>query len=151
MKPPLIHAPQQFKSPEQSQPPQPSGGSLAIWLCFKLYCCVMILFLGASLAMGVTMVAFPETLAKGDSTFQTHPQEAKGAMAIVGLVYVLISAPPLIVFLPALVWPRGRIGWWLGLAAIIAGTFTICGWLFSIPLAVCWGNRRFRSSCGLGS
>lgn len=145
-KPPPIYPPQELNSP---QPPAPSGSSLAIWWSFKVYCLAMILFLGATLTLGAIMVASPETLLKGDSTYQQHPKEAKGAMALVGLILVVISAPPLVPMLPALVWPRGRVGWWLGLAAIIAGTFTMGGWLFSIPLAILWGKHQFRRSCGL--
>jgi hypothetical protein len=87
---------------------------------------------------------------EGDAAYRRNPKGQEGMVALVGVVVIGVSAPQLIPIVPALIWPRGKVGWWLGMFALIVGFLTAGGWLIAIPLVFFWGNKNFRAWCGVG-
>lgn len=121
--------------------------AVCIWL--KVYCLVMLVFLGVAVALALAMILAPEELLKNDSTYRRNPEGATAMLSFFGVVFVLIFGLPIPPLLAALVWPRGPAAWYVGIVAIVAGFFTSIGWLGTVPLAVAWMRPEVKQYFGL--
>ena len=121
-----------------------SGKGPIVWLVARFFCLLMLLTQGLAVAFFITAIVDPVWT---DKSLRGHPEQ----IAVVRFFCVMfagIFGLPLLPMIPMLVFPRSRLGWYLGVIAMGLGIFTTCGWPIAIPLLVFWFHPEVQRYSG---
>jgi len=130
-------------SPRMKQP--------RVCIFLKVYCSLMLVFLGAAVALSVVMIFAPEWLIENETAYRKNPEGASALMAFFGVMFAFIFGLPMLPLFAAVTWPHGRSAWYVGLVAIIAGFFTSIGWIGTAPLLIFWMRPEVKHYYGLST
>lgn len=120
--------------------------AVCFWL--KAYCAAMLILLGVVVALAMMMIVTPETLLKDETAFRQNPAAATMMMRTFGVFFAMIFGLPMLPLLAAIVWPRGQWAWYVGIMAIVAGFFTVIGWVATLPLLLFWNRPEVKAYYG---
>ncbi len=115
-----------------------------VWLLLRAFCLLMLSTQGLAVAFFVAGFADPVWT---DETLRGHPEQI-GMARLICAIFAVIFGLPLLPMIPALVCPRSRVGWYLGVVTLFGGIFTTCGWPIAIPLVVYWFHPDVQSYSG---
>lgn len=122
-----------YQSPNYySQQFQPPKRVPAVWYWYVTYCVAMLLLYLACAAGGAALLGFAEELAADD------PDMSASEARVMGVVFVAISIPLILMYGAAPLLPKGKVAWILGIVNIAIGLTSACCLPVCIPLLIFW-------------